>query len=729
LKKKAISFPFIKQPGMMECGTTCLAMIFKYYGYYDIRSFLTEKAEVNREGIDLYTLSELADGFGFETDGYKLEYSQLNEIHFPCIAHYEGNHFVVLYKVTKEKVWIADPASGKYTLDKKEFLTKWNGVVLVLTPTKEIFKHNELTELVEERRQKQKSLVSKFYISSLLSSKKLFTQILIGTIFLQLLGLALPFFTQTIIDQVLVNENIKLLYAILIGMLAVFTSQVVITYGRNILLTQFKVNFERSFFSKFFEHFIRLKQAYFDRHKREDFINRFQENLRIRQALNPSILEGIIDFAFITMYLVVLFYYNTTMGLLSLGFVCLYILFTVYFSPKLKNLENRIYAENVKTMGEFLDTLLGMQTVRLLGIEKLKFWKWKNQYTKALNKVLITEKTYIGLSTLLSSVFFSSQAVIYWVGAYLTFKDELSIGQYIAFITIFSIIINALKRITHLWFLFTELSVSFDRLNDVLIQEATDYSSNDKITVNGPLNIEYKNVSFKYRDQDDKYVLKDLNLSIKAGDFIGIVGRNGSGKSTLVKLLSNLYDNYEGKINLNDSELRNILPETIRKKIAVVPQEIVLFNASIKENILYGNPSASQDDIIEAATLAELHPFVKDLYLGYNTIVGDSGTNLSGGQKLKIALARLLIAKPEIIILDEASSSLDVETEMKIMAAIKEKFKGKTIISIAHRLNTLRNADKILVLDEGKLIEQGKHDDLITLKGLYNDFINTYVNF
>jgi ABC-type bacteriocin/lantibiotic exporter with double-glycine peptidase domain len=227
----------------------------------------------------------------------------------------------------------------------------------------------------------------------------------LATIFLQLLGLALPFFTQTIIDQVLVNENLKLLYAILIGMIAIFTSQIVLTYGRNILLTQFKVSFERNFFSRFFDHFIRLKQSFFDNHKREDFINRFQENLRIRAALNPSILQGIIDFAFIALYVVVLFIYNALMGFLTLAFIAMYVAFTVYFSPRLKNLENRIFAEDLKTMGQFLDTLLGMETVRLLGIEKLKFWKWKNQYTKALNKVLETEKTYIGLSTLLSGVF------------------------------------------------------------------------------------------------------------------------------------------------------------------------------------------------------------------------------------------------------------------------------------------------------------------------------------
>ena len=275
----------------------------------------------------------------------------------------------------------------------------------------------------------------------------------------------------------------------------------------------------------------------------------------------------------------------------------------------------------------------------------------------------------------------------------------------------------------------TELSVSFDRVNDVLIQDQADFSLDDKVYVKAPLNVSFNNVSFKYREQEEKFALKDISFDIKAGSFIGIVGRNGSGKTTLVKLLSKLYENYMGEINLNNSELRTVMPNQLRTAISVVPQEVFLFNGTIKENILYGNSNATNEEVIEAAIAANLHTFVQNLYLGYNTMIGDSGSNMSGGQRLKIALARLLVSKPEIIILDEASSALDVETEKKVMENIRKKFKDKTIISIAHRINTLRNADKILVLDEGKLIEQGNHNDLIKHKGLYNEFINTFLNF
>lgn len=713
----------------MECGTTCLAMVFKYYGYHDARSFLTEKAEVDVEGIDLYTISDLAESFGFDTDGYQMDYEYLQKVDLPVIAHYEGNHFVVVYRMDAHKVWIADPAIGKYTLTKDEFVSKWNGIVLALTPTEELFKSNAYTEEVEAQRDRKKSLFSEFYLSSIRGSKKVIRDILLSTLFLQFLGLAIPFFTQGIIDKVLVSNNTKLLYAILIGMISVFLCQVVLTYGRNVLLAQFKVSFERAFFSKFFNHFIRLKQSYFDRHKREDFVNRFQENMKIRQALNPAILEALIDFLFVVTYIMILVAYNVKLGLLSLGFVVVYTFLSVIFFPRLKNLENQIFAENVKTMGSFLDTLLGIQSVKLLGIEKLKYWKWRNQYTLNLNKVLLTQKTYIRLSTLLSSVYYIGQAAVYWVGAYLTFEGQMTIGQYIAFITIFMIVFNSITNISRLSFLFTELSVSYNRVNDVLEQEVADSIKLGQSAIKGPATICFEAFSFKYRQRDEKNILNGINLTITAGQKIGVVGRNGSGKSTLIKVLSGLYEQYEGRITIGGLELSQILKSDLRKKIAVIPQDIFLFDGTIKENIQFGNPNATTEEVVMAAKQADIHDFIKSQYLGYNQKVGENGIKLSGGQQLKIAFARLFVANPEIIILDEASSALDVETEKRIMGNVYEKYHDKTIIAIAHRLHTLRNADQIIVIDHGEIIEQGKHDALMKEEGLYYQFNNTYVNF
>jgi ABC-type bacteriocin/lantibiotic exporter with double-glycine peptidase domain len=722
-------FPFILQRGMMECGSTCLAMIFKFYGYYNIQSLLTRLTEVSTEGTSLYSLADAAEQFGFKAEAYELTYENLAKIKLPCIAHYRGMHFIVIYKFSEDQVWVADPAYGKDKLTKEIFLKQWNNIVLTIEPTPEIFKNKDLTETVTKFLQEHKSLFGKFYKPVLVSLKKVIGEILLASFFLQLLGLTVPFFTQTIIDRVLVNQNKKLLIAILIGMFGVLLTQVLLLYVRNILLVQFRINFEHDFFSNFFKHFISLKQKYYDSNKREDFMARFQENITIRQLVNPTVLETIVDLGFIFLYVPVLILYNTKLGLLALLFVVSFLLFTAYYAPIMRALVYKVFFKNLETLGEFLDSLLGIKTVKLLSIEKIKFLQWKNKYKKTLNVVLESEQKGIMLHSLQRSLFYLSQIAVYWTGAYMTFNNEITIGQYLAFTAIFMIVMNSLNNLSLIWYNITELFVSLDRLNDVLIQETETSSILNQVQVISTDNIIAKDLSFKYNNNSSDYILKNINFQIKKGEHIGIVGRNGTGKTTLVKLILNLYQDYEGGIYLGNHEIRQINPQVLRRKIFLFPQDIYVFAGTIKENILYGNMNASLDEVICASKLADLHDFVKSLHLGYNQKVGDTGGSLSGGQILKIGFARLFLSDPDIIILDEASSTLDIEAEKKIMGNIKEHFKGKTIIAIAHRMHTLKNADRIWVIDNGEIAESGHHDDLMEQKGLYHQFMRTYVDF
>jgi ABC-type bacteriocin/lantibiotic exporter with double-glycine peptidase domain len=723
------TFPFIQQRGMMECGPTCLAMIFKYYGYYNIQTLLIKLTEVTSEGTNLNSLAEVAQQFGFKADAYELGYEYLSQIKFPCIAHYNGIHFIVIYKFTDEFVWVADPAYGKDKLTKEAFLKKWNGIVLTVEPTPEIFKNKDLDESVTEFMKERKSLFAKFYKPVLSSLKGVMREILIATAVLQVLGLAVPFFTQTIIDNVLVNQNKKLLVVILIGMCGIFLTQILLLYVRNILLVQFRINFEMDFFSRFFKHFISLKQKYYDNNRREDFMARFQENITIRQLVNPTVIESIIDLLFVLLYIPVLIIYNEKLGLLALFFVMIYAAFTVYYAPIMRSLVYKVFYRNLETLGEFLDALLGIKSVKLLSIETFKFWQWKNKYKKTLNVVLESEHKGIMLHSLQRSIYFLSQIAIFWIGAYMTFNNEITIGQYLAITAIFLIVLNSLYNLSMIWYNLTELWVSLGRLNDVLIQETENSSVLDLVNTFSTDHITAQNLSFRYNEKDADYVLKNMSFKISKGEHIGIVGRNGTGKTTLVKLLLNLYPDYEGDIYFDTHELRKLNPLVVRKKVFLFPQDLYIFNGTIKENILYGNLNAEIDDVIHAAKLADLHEFVKSQHLGYNQKVGDTGGNLSGGQKLKIGFARLFLSNPDIIILDEASSSLDVESEKLIMQNIKQHFRGKTIITIAHRMNTLKNADRIWVIDNGEIVEDGPHDELMKREGLYHRFMTTYVDY
>ncbi len=721
-------FPFILQRGLAECGPSCLAMIFKYYGYYNIQTLLVQMGEVTTEGTNLYQLAEVAEQFGFKAEAYELNYDYLPQIKLPCIAHYDGVHFIVIYKWTKDFVWIADPAYGKDKLSKEDFIKKWSGIVLTIETTPAIFKNKDLEETVTAFRKKRSSLYKKFY-APVFASLKVGWEILMATGILQILGLAVPFFTQTIIDNVLVNQNKKLLVAILVGMCGIFITQILILYVRNILLVQLRINFELGFFSKFFKHFISLKQKYYDSNRREDFMARFQENITIRQLVNPVVIESIIDLIFILFYIPLLIFYNVKLGLLSLFFVVLFSVLTIYYAPIMRSLVYKVFYKNLETLGEFLDSLLGIRTVKLLSLENFKFWQWKNKYKKTLNVVLDSEQKGIMLHSLQRSVFYLSQVSVFWIGAYMTFNNEITIGQYLAITAIFLIVMNALNNLSLIWYNLTELWVSMGRLNDVLIQETENTSIFETSNTFSTDKISIQNLSFRYNEKGADYALRNINIEINKGEYIGVVGRNGTGKTTLVKLLLNLYPQYEGKIFLDNQELRQLNPTVLRKKIFLFPQDIYIFNSTIKENILYGNLNADTDAIIQAAKLADLHDFIKTLHLGYNHKVGDTGGNLSGGQKLKIGFARLFLSDPDIIILDEASSMLDIEAEQRIMHNIKEHFKGKTIITIAHRMHSLKNADRILVIDNGTIAETGNHTELMKMKGLYYTFMSTYIDY
>lgn len=730
-KKKHIKdFPFIRQTGMMECGPACLAMIFKYYGYYNIMPLLAKMTEVTTAGVNLYSMAEVAEQFGFQADAYEMEYEHFAEIKLPCIAHYGGIHFIVVYRVTDEYVWVADPAYGKDKIRKADFLKKWNGITLALEPTPQLFKNKDLEESVQEFREKRRSLYGRFYAPVLAALRPVIGQVLLATALLQALGLAIPFFTQTIVDSVLVNQNRKMLMVILLGMMAVFATQVILLYVRNILLVDARVRFELDFFSRFFKHFISLRQKYYDNNKREDFMARFQENLTIRQLVNPGLLECVVDLLFVLFYLPVLLLYNVKLGLVALGFVLMFGVVTFYYAPKIRALVYKVFYRNLDTLGDFLDTLLGMQSVKLLGVENFKFWQWKNKYKRTLNVVMEAEQQSAMLHSVQRSIYYVSQVGVFWLGAYMAFQNEISIGQYIAITAIFVLILNSLNNLSLVWYNIAEVTVSLERLSDVLIQEEENQSVLDLANDFQTFPVAVQGLHFKYNRTQENHVLRDVNVSIRAGEHIGIVGRNGSGKTTLVKLLLNLYPEYEGSIAFGKTDMQRINPAMLRKKVFLFPQDVYVFNGTIKENIMLANLDADIEDVIRAAKLADLHDFTAAQYLGYNYKIGDYGANLSGGQKLKLGFARLFLSNPDIIILDEASSMLDVESEQKIMTNLKNHFNTKTIISIAHRMQTLRNADRIWVLDEGSIAQEGTHDALMQQKdGLYYGFMRTYVEY
>ncbi|GAB3336887.1 peptidase domain-containing ABC transporter [Larkinella ripae] len=722
-------FPYVEQGAMMDCGPTCLAMVFQHYGVSDAKHVLTKLSGISQEGSSLYTLMEVAENFGCKAEGYELDYPYLQQIQLPCIAHYEGQHFVVVYEATDSHVRIADPAFGKVRYSKEEFQNKWSGIVLELKPTAEFYKNDELTEAIAQQKTEKKSIFQQLYLPILRENKTVLGEIFLFSLLLELVGLVLPLFTQTMLDNVLVNQNKKLLIGILAGLMLVFVVQVVLTYTRSMLMVHYRFRFEMDFMTKFFDRMISLKQKYYDNRKREEFMARFNEGIGIRQFTNPVIIQQFLDVFFMLIYFPILFWFNSLLGGIALSCFVAYGLTTTYFIPIIKNLRSKVYHKNQASLGGFLDALLGIKTVKLLSLEKYKLVRWKHLHRESINSVMVDEQRQILINSLQKLIFIFSQVAVFWVGAYEVFTGHLSIGQYMAFTSIFMTVMNAVNSVSALWMMVTQVSVSFEKINEIFLEEREETNYQEKSNSFSGNRIRLENVSFRYNQRDEKYILRNLNCEIRQGERIGIVGRNGAGKSTFVKLLLNLYPEYEGKIWCDDQEMRAIHPKVLRNHVHLFPQDTYVFNDTIKENIRCANLSASTEQVVEAAQLADLHQFVKSTHLGYNQMVGNFGSNLSGGQVLKIGFARLFVTSPDpdLIILDEASSALDVETERRILDNIYRRYEGKTIISIAHRLHTLKAVDRILVFDQGTIAEQGSHSDLLAQGGIYYDFMKTYV--
>lgn len=723
------SFPHIKQTHIMECGSVSLAIVLKHYGFENVKEILFELTQVDTEGTDLFAISEVAEDLGFETAGFEITFDVLQEIQLPCIAHCDGNHFLVVYKADDEKVWISDPANTRYSQSRKEFERRWSGIVLEMKPKIGEFAHGELMEMVQERQKKLKSVFREFYLPILHKYKKVFFEVVLASFVIQTLGLAVPYFTQTIIDDVLVFDNSRLLYVILLAMVSVFVLQIILGYIRNVIISQMKVEVELDFFSNFFHHMIHLKMRYFDATRKEEFMNRYYENLSIRQVVSPNVIEGVVDSVFMILYFIALFVYSSQLALIAIGIATMYFLMLLVFTPKIIDVQEKAFSQNVKTLGRFLDALLGIQTVKLLNIEKLRFWKWRSQYINGMNTILKEDRIFIGFEIASRSLYQIGSLGVLWLGAYYALRGELTIGEYIAFTTLFTIILGSLQKMAGLWISFAELSVTFKRLNDVLVQENQHESIFNLRKAFVDYNISVKQLKFKYQERDDNYSLFNVDLEVPHGQKIGVVGRNGSGKSTFVKVLSKLYDGYQGSVEIGGENIHNYYPRLYQQKVVMLPQDIYIFDGTVRENILYAKPTASNEELICAAELADLDGFLKENLLGFNLRVGSYGANISGGQRLKIGFARLFLQRPEIIILDEASSALDVETEQKIFRNIDKEFCNQTIFIVAHRLNTLKNVDRILVLEKGELVEDGSLDELMQKKGLFYSFMNTYVNF
>ena len=701
-------YPWVEQQSSSDCGAACLAMIAQYWGKRFPLNFLRERAQVGRSGATLQSLAKAAEGLGFHARPVRASLGRMAEQTGPWIAHWQGNHYIVVYRMTQDEVAIADPAMGRQSISRQAFIAHWTGYGLLLDPTNDLYDLNV----------KQATLGH--YFSALVPYRGLALQIIAISIVIQIFGLVTPLFTQVILDQVVVQKSLETLNVFVIGLILFGIWSVIMSAVRQYLLSYFSNRLDLTLISGFIRHTVSLPLPFFESRRVGDIITRVQENQKIQQFLVDRVVLTWLDVVTGFVCLGLMLYYNWQLTLLVLGLVPPIVLLTLGATPILRRISRQVFKAAADQNSGLVEMMTGIATVKSAAAERELRWQWEEQLTQQLNVRFRGERFGIGLQVGNGLINTLGNALLLWYGANLVIHDQLTIGQFVAFNMMIGFVISPILALADLWDELQEVFISVERLNDVF-EAQPEETPGQPMLIMPPVEgaVQFDNVTFSYSAEGDRNTLQNLSFNVSAGQTVAIVGRSGSGKSTLVKLLEGLYQPNKGRISIDGHDIRHVSPASLRSQLGVVPQECFLFSGTILENILLHRSAFSLEDAVGAAKLAEAHGFIQTLPLGYNTPVGERGAALSGGQRQRIAIARALLSEPRILVLDEATSSLDTEAERRFQANLTRISRDRTIFVIAHRLSTVRQVDQILVLDQGILVEQGSHSDLMASQGLY----------
>ncbi len=642
----------------------------------------------------------------------------LRRSNMPLLCIYKNN-LSVIWKCRKDNWLVSIPSKGKRMITSDD-----------IKEDAEFFKNPKLTFTVNQKENSRRFGFS-WFLPFIRNYKYTFIQIILASFFVQLLGLFNPLLIQQIIDAVINQGNLSSLNILGTVLIAMALAQALLGVLRTYIFTDTTNRIDILLGTKVINHLLKLPMKYFFNRRVGEISGRINELENIRQFLTSTSLTALLDAFFSVIYIAVMVIYSLKLTILSLITLPLLILISFTLTPIIRE-QLRLRAEaRAKVQSHLVETISGIETVKNQGTELASEWRWKRFYGKEINsafKNTITTSTVSYLSQFLAQI---SGLIVIWAGSILVIKGQLTIGQLIAFRILSGYVNTPLLRLSSIWHDFQETSLSIKRLSDVI---DTDREDNESLTLKKPplpsINgkIEFQSVSFRYSN-DQSPILSNISLQIYPRNFIGIVGESGSGKSTLLKLLPRILKHQVGKIFVDDFDISKVNLQSLRSQFGIVSQENILFDDSIQNNIALTKPEAEFNEIIKAAKFAEAHDFINKLSNGYATNAGEKGTNLSGGQRQRITIARTLIMNPKIIILDEATSSLDVRTESKILNNIFSNFKDSTIIFITHRLFNLKNADNIFVFHNGLLAEEGRHSNLIEKKGIYKNLYDQQMNY
>jgi ATP-binding cassette subfamily B protein len=717
-------FPFYPQLEAMDCGSTCLRMVAKFYGRFYSLEYLREISNTGKDGVSLLDLSEAAELIGLKTLAVEADIVQLQDvIPKPCIINWGNNHFVVVYHQDLSKVWIADPAQGKFKLNNDEFIQKWigedadvenSGIVLICQSTPDFYTFNG----------KESQKGSWQYVSNYFKQyKALIFQIIIGLFLGSTLQLLFPFFIKSIVDIGINNNDLSFIALVLIAQLILFISQISVEFIRNwnILHVGSRVNI--SLLSDFLIKLTKLPFRFFDTKLPGDLIQRFNDHERVQKFLSSTSLISIFSILNLLAFGVVLLFWNKAIFTIFIIGSLLNIVWVLGFMKWRKSLDIKRFEYNSDNQNSINEMITGMQDIKLFNAEKLKRWSWEKVQAKLFNTE--TENLKLEQVQRAGALFFNEtkNLLIIYLVAQGVLNTTLTLGMLVAIQYIIGQLNMQINQLTEFLKSMQDAKISLERIGEIHLKENETVIEENNNVFPSEGDIVLENVNFSYAGVNATPNIKNINLGIPNGKITAILGPSGSGKTTLLKILLNLYKPTEGNIKFGELNLLSVNPRLWRSKIGVVMQDGHLFSDSIAKNIALGEEIIDKRKLQQSINIANLHSYIEYLPLGYNTMIGPEGQGLSQGQKQRILIARAVYKEPDFLFFDEATSALDTFNEMLILENIKAAFKNKTIIIVSHRLSTVLKADQIVVMEDGEMIEVGSHEELTFVRGAYYQLV------
>ncbi|WPU95221.1 peptidase domain-containing ABC transporter [Mucilaginibacter sabulilitoris] len=720
-----MGFTYYKQLNIMDCGPTCLRMVAKHYGKNYNMDTIRQKAGFNKEGVSLLGISETAEKLGFRTRGVRISYEKLQTAPLPAILHWKQNHFVVLISIDHKRIKIADPERGMMVYSKEEFTKSWIsnniqnvgevGTVLLMEPTAVFY------ELEDNRQSKLNWGVVATYLKP---ARPQIVQIFISLLITSLLQMILPFLTQTMVDTGINTRNLQYITIVLIAQLTITFSSTVITFIRNRLQLRISNTINISILSDFWIKITRLPVAYFDSHHTGDTLQRLEDNKRIQSFLTSETITTIFAILNFFVYALILTIYSVNIFLVFVAGNLIYFGWIRLFMRIRRKLNYETFHLSARENNATLQMIQGMQEIRLNNAEKLQRWEWEHIQVGVF-KLNFKSLNYSQLQS--AGAQFISQGkdiLLSFMVAQMVIKGELTFGTMLAVQYIIGQLSGPINQFISLLQNYQDAKISMERLNEIH-EKADEEPLDSELMTNLPeqKDIVFNKLTFAYPSAGNEPVLKDLSLVIPEAKVTAIVGTSGSGKTTLLKMLLKIHNDFDGELKIGSTNFKFISPSFWRKQCGAVLQDGYIFNDTIARNISVGEEYIDNNRLLQSARIANILSFIETLPNGFHTKLGADGTGVSQGQKQRILIARAVYKDPKYLFFDEATNALDANNEKAIVENLQLFFEGRTVVIVAHRLSTVKSADKIIVLKEGTIVEEGNHDYLTHLKGHYYELV------